>query len=77
MIMFLDNYFSYYNIAFLYRKFEDVEAIKSIFQMWLNTTWHSVKRLHTENRKKYIMSELKFFSRKQEVIHETSILHVY
>ena len=75
--MFLDNYFSYYNIAFLYKNFEDVEAIKSIFQMWLNTTSHYVKRLHTKNRKKYVMSELKSFLKKQEVIHETSILHVY
>ena len=52
MIIFLDDY-SYCSIAFLYKKSEAVEAIKSIFQMWSDTTFHSVKILYTNNEKEY------------------------
>jgi len=45
--------------------------------MWSNTTSHPVKRLHTDNGKEYVMSELQFFLKEQEVIYETSIPHVY
>jgi len=45
--------------------------------MWSNTTFYSVKRLHTDNGKEYVMSELQSFLREQGVIHETSILYVY
>ena len=50
VITFLDNYFFYYNIAFLHKKSEATEAIKSIFQMQSNNTSNSLKRLHTDNR---------------------------
>jgi len=72
MIIFLDDYSFYYNIAFLYKKSEVVEAIKSILWMWLNTTSHPMKRLHTDNGGEYVISELQFFLKKQEIIHETS-----
>ena len=45
--------------------------------MWSNTTFYSVKRLHTDNKKEYVMSELQSFLREQGVIHETSIPCVY
>ena len=66
-----------YNIAFICKKSEAVDVIKSIFQMWSNTTFHSVKRLHTDNGEEYIISELQSFLREQGIIHETSILHVH
>ena len=50
--------FFYYNIAFLHKNFEAAKAIKSIFEMWLNITSYPMKRLHTDNREKYITSEL-------------------
>ena len=75
--MFLDNYSFYCNIAFLCKKSEATEAIKSIFQMWLNITSYLVKRLHTDNRKEYITLELQSFLREQEIIHETSTLYIH
>ena len=77
MITFLDNYSSYCNIAFLYKKSKATEVIKLIFQMWLNTTSHPVRRLHTDNGGGYIMSELQFFLREKKIIHETSTLYVH
>ena len=77
MITFLDNHFSFYNIAFLCKKSEAADAIKSIFQMWPNTTFHSVKRLHTDNREEYVISELQSFLREQDVIHEISTSYVH
>ena len=64
MIIFFDNYFFYYNIAFLCKKSEAAKAIKLIFWMWLNSTSNSVKRLYTNNKEEYITSELRFFLRK-------------
>jgi len=63
MITFLDNHFSFYNIAFLCKKSEAADAIKFIFQMWSNTTSHPVKRLYTDNRREYIISKLQSFLR--------------
>ena len=58
IITFLDNYSSFYNIAFLHKKSEVANAIKSIFQMWSNTTSYPVKRLYTDNGGEYVTSEL-------------------
>ena len=77
MITFLNNYFCYYNIAFLHKKSEAVKAIESIFQMWQNITSHSIKRLHTNNGEEYIMLVLQFFLREQEIIYETSTPYIY
>jgi len=77
MITFLDNHSSFYNITFLCKKSEAADAIKSIFQMWSNTTSHPVKRLHTNNRGEYVISELQSFLREQEIIYETSTSHIY
>ena len=44
--------------------------------MWSNTIFYSVKRLHTYNRREYIMLELKFFLREQGIIYKTSTLHM-
>ena len=77
IITFLDNYFSFCNIIFLHKKFEATDTIKSIFWMWSNTTSHPMKRLHTDNKGEYVMLELQFFLREQEVIYETSTLYVY
>ena len=63
VITFLNNYFSYCNIAFLYKKSEAIEVIKSIFQIWSNTTFYSMKRLHTNNRREYVTLELQSFLR--------------
>ena len=64
VIIFLDDHSSFCNIAFLHKKSEAVDVIKSIFQMWSNTTSHFVKRLHTNNREEYTILELQFFLRK-------------
>ena len=72
IIIFLDNYSFYYNIAFLHKKSEAVEAIKLIFWMQSNITSYLVKRLHIDNGREYIMLELQFFLREQEIIHKTS-----
>ena len=45
--------------------------------MWSNTTFYSVKRLHTDNGEEYIILELQSFLREQGIIHETSIPHVH
>jgi len=45
--------------------------------MWSNTTFHPVKRLHTDNEEEYVMSELQSFLKEQEVIYKTSILHIH
>jgi len=77
IIIFLDSYFSFCNIAFLCKKSEATDVIKSIFQMWSNTTSHLVKRLYTDNGREYITLELQFFLREQEIIYETSTLYIY
>ena len=76
-IIFLDNYSFYSNITFLHKKSEAIEVIKSILQIWSNTTSHHIKRLHTDNREEYVISELQFFLREQEIIHKISTLYVY
>ena len=58
MIIFLDDYSSYYNIAFLHKKFEAAKAIKLIFWIWSNTTSYPVQRLYTDNGGEYVTSEL-------------------
>ena len=63
VIIFLDNHSSFYNIAFLCKKSGTADAIKSIFQIWSNTTSYPVKRLHTDNRGEYVISELQSFLR--------------
>jgi len=77
VITFFDDHSSYCNIAFLYKTSEATKVIKSIFQIWSNTTFHSLKKLHTDNRGEYVTLELQFFLREQEIIHKTSTLHVY
>jgi len=67
----------FYNIAFIYKKSEAVDAIKSIFQMWSNTTFYSVRRLHTDNGREYVISELQSFLREQGIIYKTSIPYVH
>jgi len=49
----------------------------SPFQIWLNTTSHPIKRLHTDNGREYVTLELQFFLREQGVIYETSTLYIY
>ena len=66
-----------YNIAFIYKKSEAVDVIKSIFQMLSNTTFYSVKRLHTDNGEEYVISELQSFLREQGIIYETSIPYIH
>ena len=77
VITFLHNYFSYYNIIFLYKKSEVVEAIKLIFWMWSYTTYHPIKRLYTDNTEEYIILELQFFLREQGIIYKTSALYIH
>jgi len=77
VITFLDDHSSYCRVAFLCKKSDTAEVIKSVFQLWLNTTSHSVKHLHTNNRGEYMTSELQSFSAEQGIIHETSTLYVY
>jgi len=77
VITFLDNYFSYYNITFLYKKSEAAEVVKSIFQMWSNATFYLMKRLYTDNRREYVISELQSFLREQDIIYEISTPHVH
>ena len=36
-----------------------------------------MKRLHTNNEGKYVMSELQIFLREQEIIYKTSILYIH
>ena len=77
MITFLNDYFSYCRVAFLHKKSDTAEAIKAIFQLWSNITSHSVERLHTDNRREYMTSELQFFLHEQRIIYETSTPHVH
>ena len=77
VITFLDNYFSYYNIAFLHKKSEATEVVKSIFQMWSNTTFYLMKRLYTDNGREYVISELQSFLREQDIIYEISTPNVH
>jgi len=77
VIIFLDDYSSYCRVVFLRKKSDAAEAIKVVFWLWLNTTSHSVKRLHTDNGGEYMTSELQFFLREQGIVHETSIPHVH
>jgi len=44
--------------------------------MWSNIIFYSIKRLHTDNGREYIMLELKSFLREQGIIHKTSTPHV-
>ena len=37
----------------------------------------SSKILHTDNREEYIILELQFFLKEQEIIHKTSTLYIY
>ena len=77
MITFLNDYFFYCNITFLHKKSEAIEVIKSIFKMWSNTTFYSVKRLYTDNRREYVTLELQFFLKEQEIIYKTSTSHIH
>ena len=72
----LNNYSSYYNIAFLYKKSEAAEAIKLFSWIWSNTISYSVKRLHTDNKREYVVLELEFFLKEQEIIYKTSTVRV-
>jgi len=77
MITFLDDYSFYCRVAFLCKKSDAAKAIKAVFQLWLNTTSHSVKRLHTDNRGEYMTSELQFFLHEQGIVHKTSTPYVH
>jgi len=77
VITFLDDYFSYCRVAFLHKKSNTAKAIKAVFQLWSNTTSHSVKRLHTDNRGEYMTSELQFFLCEQGIVYETSTPHIH
>jgi len=77
VITFLDDYSSYCKVAFLHKKLDAVEAIKAVFQLWSNTISHSVKCLHTDNRREYMTSELQSFLREQGIVYKTSTPHVY
>ena len=76
MITFLNDYFFYCNITFLYKKSETAKVIKSIFWIWSNTTSYSVKMLYTDNGREYVTSELQSFLRKQGIIYKTSTPHM-
>ena len=45
--------------------------------MWSNTTSYSVKKLYTDNKREYIMSELQSFLREQRIIYKTSTLYIH
>ena len=77
MITFLDDYSSYCRVAFLHKKSDTIEAIKAVFQLWPNTTSHSIKCLHTDNRGEYMTLELQSFLHEQRIVHETSTLYVH
>ena len=77
MIIFLDDYSSYCKVAFLHKKSDAVEAIKAIFQLWLNTISHSVKCLHTNNEGEYMTSELQSFLREQGIVYKTSTPYIH
>ena len=77
VITFLDDYSSYCRVTFLYKKSDATEAIKAVFWLWSNTTFHSVKCLHTDNGREYMISELQSFLREQEIVYETSTPHVH
>ena len=77
MITFLDDYSSYYRIAFLCKKSDAAEAIKAVFWLWSNTTSYSVKCLYTDNGEEYMTLELQSFLHEQEIVHETSTPHVH
>jgi len=73
VITFLDDYC---RVAFLCKS-DTAEAIKAVFWLWSNTTFYSVKCLHTDNRGEYMISELQSFLREQGIVHKTSTLHVH
>jgi len=77
VITFLDDYSFYCRVAFLCKKSDAVEAIKAVFQLWSNTTSHSVKHLHTDNGGEYMTSELQSFLCEQGIVHKTSTPHVH
>jgi len=77
VITFLDDCSSYCRIAFLRKKSDAAEAIKAVFWLWSNTTFHSIKHLHTDNRGEYMTSELQSFLHEQGIVHKTSTPYVY
>jgi len=84
VITFLDDYSSYCRVAFLHsrvaflrKKSDAAEVIKSVFWLWSNTTSHSIKRLHTDNGGEYMTSELQSFLAEQRIIYETSTPYVH
>jgi len=77
VIIFLDDYSFYCRVAFLCKKSDAAEAIKVVFQLWLNTTSHSVKHLHTDNGGEYMTLELQSFLCEQGIVYETSTPYVY
>jgi len=77
VIIFLDDYSSYCRVAFLCKKSDAAEAIKAVFWLWSNTTSHSVKCLHTDNREEYMTLELQSFLCEQGIVHETSTPHIH
>jgi len=74
VITFLGNYC---RVAFLRKKSDAAEAIKTVFQLWSNTTFYSVKCLHTDNGGEYMTLELQSFLCEQGIVHETSTPHVH
>jgi len=77
VIIFLDDYSFYCRVTFLHKKSDAAKAIKAVFWLWLNTTFHSIKRLHTNNRREYMTSELQFFLCEQKIVHKTSTPYVH
>ena len=77
VITFLNDYSSYCRVAFLHKKSDAAEAIKAVFQLWSNTTSHSVKRLHTDNGGEYMTLELQSFLCEQGIAHKTSTPYIH
>ena len=61
----------------MHKKSDAAEAIKAVFRLWLNTTSHSVKHLHTDNGREYMTLELQSFLCEQGIVHETSTPYVH
>jgi len=77
MITFLNNYSSYCRVAFLHKKSDAAEAIKAVFQLWLNTTSHFIKCLYTDNRREYMTLELQSFLYEQGIFYKTSTPYIH
>jgi len=77
VITFLDDYSFYCRVAFLCKKSDAAEAIKAVFQLWLNTTSYSVKCLHNDNGGEYMTSELQSFLHEWGIVYGTSTPYVY